>query len=253
MLFSIITPTYKRSDKLLRALQSVIAQTCSDWEMVIINDSPSDTLYQSFAASVSDPRVRYYTNDENRGVNYSRNRGLDSLSKDSEWVIFLDDDDYLTPDTLANFKNLIDTNPDKKWFVTNRVYANGNPITKFPKEDADYSYTKDYLILKKCKGDVTHCIATTLIGTQRFSKNIKQAEEWLFFYQIGLHEKMYYHNHNSTITDGYTELNFRKRTRREQLQILATLVREGSRLHLLYHPTFILYLKMRLLRLCLKA
>lgn len=257
MLFSIITPTHKSSEKLSRAIQSVLLQSYVDWEMIIINDSPYDKSYEQLTSSIKDPRIRYYLNSSNRGVNYTRNRGLDSLSKNSEWVIFLDDDDYLATDTLATLHDLIRLRADKKWFVTNRVYANGDPITKFPQPDTDYRYAKDYLLLKKCKGDVTHCIKTTLIDTLRFAKNIRQAEEWLFFYQVGLKEKMFYHDHNSTITDGYNPseegLNFRKRTRSEQLQTLRILVQEGYRLHVIYHPTFLFYLGMRFIRSFLRS
>jgi len=255
MKFSIITPTYKRNDKLARAVLSVLHQTHNDWEMIIINDSPDDMGYSSFEKTISNKRIVYLKNIKNEGVNYSRNRALDNVSQNSDWVIFLDDDDYLAPDALATFQNLTATHPDKKWFITNRAYTNRETLTKFPTLDATYSYALDYLITKRCKGDATHCIATALVKDIRFSKLIKQAEEWLFFYQIGLKSKIFYHDHNSTLTDGYNEtagLNFRKRARFEQLQTLIKLVSEGARLRLLYYPTYLTYLFMRLLRLIFK-
>lgn len=256
MKFSIITPTYKRRVLLDRAVQSVVSQSYTDWEMIIVNDSPDDFSYQAFTSSITDPRIQYYVNDTNRGVNYSRNRALDTLSKDSDWVIFLDDDDYLAPDALVTFSELATTHQDSKWFVTNRAYADGTLVTKYPKPETWYSYIKDVLILKRCKGDVTHCIKTSLLANIRYSKYIKQAEEWLFYYQIALHEKMFYHNHNSTLTDGYDKvsgLNFRKRTRSEQLETLRAFIKEGYELHLLHHPTFLIYLLMRFARLFLKV
>lgn len=254
MKFSIVTPTYKRSDMLIRAVKSVLDQTYADWELIIVNDSPDDTSYTDFEKNISDPRIIYLKNEQNAGVNYSRNRALDSISKDSNWVIFLDDDDYLAPDALETFSKLVDMHPCNKWFVTNRAYANGNPLTNFPKSDTEYSYAWDYLILRRCKGDATHCIETSLVKDVGFSKLIKQAEEWLFFYQVGLKSKMFYHDHNGTLTDGYNEsagLNFRKRSRESQLKTFFTLVREGYDLRLLYHPTFLIYLFMRIMRLFL--
>ena len=256
MKFSIITPTYKRADKLPRAIESVLKQSHADWEMIIVNDSPDDANYASFEKNISDPRVIYLKNEKNEGVNYSRNRALDSLSKDSDWVIFLDDDDYFTPDTLENFKMLISTHLKKHWFITNRAYKNGSSLTKFPKTDSEYAYIKDYLILKRGTGDVTHCIASSLLKNIRFPKQTKQAEEWLFFYQLGSRKKMFYHNHDSTLTDGYSEttgLNFRKDSPREQLKTLLGLIKEGHALHLSSHPTFILYLFMRFFRLGLQV
>lgn len=255
MKFSIITPTYRRIEKLTRAVESVLNQTHIDWEMIIVNDSPEDNRYTMFEKTISDKRIIYLKNEQNLGVNYSRNRALDNISKDSDWVIFLDDDDYLAPDALSNFRDLIEKRPDRKWFVTNRAYINGEAVTNFPKPDTDYSYAVDYLILRRCKGDATHCIETKLVSDIRFSQHIKQAEEWLFFYQIGLEERMFYQKHNSTLTDGYNEtsgLNFRKRTKSTQLKTLFSIVQEGYDIHLLYHPTFLIYLFMRFIRILIK-
>ena len=256
MKFSIITPTYKRSILLMRTIKSVVDQKYTNWEMIIVNDSPEDTSYQQFISSAKDGRVRYYVNDKNRGVNYSRNFAMDNVSSDSDWIIFLDDDDYLSPEALEELKDLILSKQNIKWFVTNRAYADGRLITKFPKNDNFYSYIWDSLILKKCKGDVTHCINTKLIKNIRYSKHIKQAEEWLFYYQISLKEKMYYSSLNTTLTDGYDEthgLNFRKRSRSQEYDNLKSFVKEGCDLKILHHVTFIIYLLMRLIRLIAKT
>ncbi len=254
MKFSIITPTFRRKEKLERAVASVLAQTYKDWEMIIINDSPTDTAYQLFAATIQDQRIRYYVNTDNRGVNYSRNRALSLLSADSRWVIFLDDDDYLAPDCLATFAKLIHQHSEQKWFVTNRALSNGTSLTTFPHDEHVYSYAWSYLLLKRCKGDATHCIESKLITTKKilFSQLVKQGEEWFFFYQLGLLSGMYYYDHNSTISDGYDAahgLNFRTRTLSEQIETLTKLFYEGVSKSLTYKATFSLYLLLRLIKL----
>jgi glycosyltransferase involved in cell wall biosynthesis len=252
MRFSIITPTYKRADKLVRAVQSVMSQTYTDWEMIIVNDSPNDISYQNFASSINDPRIHYHVNHTNRGVNFSRNFALDHVSADSKWVVFLDDDDYLSPDALQTFSELTLSHSNCNWFLTNRAYKDGTPTTLVKKSDHFYSYVRDYLLLRRIRGDATHIINTSCLHHTRFSSHIKQGEEWIFFYQLGLREKLFYHDHNSTITDGYDEqhgLNFRKRTRGERLEALSVLFYEGAKLNLAYRPTFLLYTLIRLLRL----
>ena len=253
MKFSIITPTHTRKSKLDRAVTSLLAQTYKDWEVIIVNDSPQDTSYNEFVSSINDPRIHYHSNVINKGVNYSRNYALDHVSADSTWVIFLDDDDYFSPDTLQTFHDLILINGDQKWFVTNRALKNGSSLTLFPHSDTVYNYAWSYLILKRLKGDATHCIETKLITHHsiRFSKYIKQAEEWFFFYQVGLLSKMYYHDHNSTITDGYhisSGLNFRKRTFKERYETLIKLFYEASIQKIIY-PSFIAYIFLRSIRL----
>ncbi len=256
MKFSIITPTHKRKEKLERAVASVLAQTYHDWEMIIVNDSPHDESYLPFSSSINDARIHYHKNDTNRGVNYSRNTALAKLSADSRWVLFLDDDDYLAPDTLATFANLIHTHSEAKWFVTNRAFKNGESVTKFPTDETFYSYAWKYLILKRCKGDATHCIETKLITQNqiRFSKYVKQGEEWFFFYQLGLHAKLFYHDHNSTITDGYdveSGLNFRKRSFTQKFETITTLMYEGLEKKILYRFSFFTYILLRYIKLCI--
>lgn len=255
MKFSIITPTYKRSNKLTRAVESVLSQTYADWEMVIVNDSPEDNKYLFFENWITDPRVIYLKNKQNSGVNFSRNYALDNISKDSDWAIFLDDDDYFSIDALETFNKLIKENLSQEWFVTNRTLTDGKKITSFPKTNISYSYIWEYLLLKRCRGDVTHVISSKSIQNIRFPKLTTQGEEWLFFYRLGLKERMFYYDHNSTFTEGYDKklgLNFRERTWREQFFTIRNLVIEGYGLQLMRHPTFFIYILIRLLRIAFK-
>lgn len=252
MKFSIITPTYKRADMLSRAVASALNQTYTDWEMTIVNDSPEDESYAAFEKTLTDPRITYLKNDQNMGVNYSRNFALENLSSNSSFIIFLDDDDWLAKDAMENFANLNKERPNENWFVTNRVLKSGGPLTSAPKNNSNYSYAWSYLILKRIQGDATHCIRTNVLKDIQFLKSIKQGEEWFFFYQIGLKNKIFYNNYASTITDGYNRvygLNFRERTRIVQFKTLLLIIHEGYNLNLLLHPTFLIYLFMRLLRL----
>lgn len=253
MKFSIITPTFRRKELLVRAVTSLLVQTYKDWEMIIVNDSPTDLSYKEFASSINDRRIHYHQNITNKGVNYSRNLAITKVSSDSKWIIFLDDDDYFSPDALKTFSDLTLLHHDIKWFMTNRAVVDGTPLTISPKDDISYSYAWSYLISKRIKGDATHCIETKLI-TQlqaRFSKYIKQGEEWFFFYQIGLHTKLFYHDHNSTISGGYDTvggLNFRTRSFREKYETLAQLFYEAGVKKIL-KPSLLVYLALRFVKL----
>jgi glycosyltransferase involved in cell wall biosynthesis len=252
MKFSIVTPTYKRPERLIRAVSSLQQQTYKNWEMVIINDSPFEKGYSSFETSINDPRIRYYKNEKNEGVNFSRNRALELLSSDSRYVIFLDDDDYLAPDTLQFFNENITINSSIRWLMTNRCLKTGESITKSALSQHEYSYAWSYLILKKIKGDATHCIETKLINQHhiRFSKYVKQAEEWFFFYQLGLHTKILYLDHNSTISDGYDHtsgLNFRRRVFSNEISSLFRITAEGHSKKAVT-ASFIFYIFLRLIK-----
>jgi glycosyltransferase involved in cell wall biosynthesis len=251
MKFSILTPTHQREALLTRATGSLLAQEHTDWEMIIINDSP-ESDYSTFEQAIIDPRITYQKNERNVGVNASRNKALSLVSPDADFIILLDDDDYLAPHALQELSTLILNKPKIDWFVTNRAYESGKSLTYFPKNNTLYSYMWSYLIFKRGKGDATHTISTKLINKAHasFSHTVKQGEEWFFFYQIGLLSTMLYTDHNSTISDGYDDahgLNFRKRTKKEYYTTLFNLARESVE-RKQASPLFFIYIFFRIIK-----
>lgn len=83
-------------------------------------------------------------------MNFSRNRAIDWVMKNQNqdfenYIIFLDDDDFLSENTLAEMAQNIEKNP-QKWIVTERVYKNGNSIIKAKDGEGKYNYVKDFLL-----------------------------------------------------------------------------------------------------------
>ncbi len=249
MKFSIITPTYKRPELLKRAVDSLLNQSHQDWEMIVVNDDPNTTL-----PFFDDKRVHVYTNEQNSGVNATRNKALSLIAEDSDRFIFLDDDDYLTTDALLVLSQIIKRHPQEKWIVTNRSYENEKTITKAPEDETHYNYTKDYLVLKRFRGDATHCIDVRLAQKITFPTKIKNGDEWLFFYILGRKTPMFYKNVTTTLSEGYTAegLNYRPRSTQNQLQTLKKIYMEGKESGISWHPFFLFYLAMRFIRAFIK-
>ena len=259
MKFYIITPTYKRIDDLLKAIKSVINQTYIDWQMIIVNDSPSDTTYKNKESEIKkDNRITYLINSENKGVNFSRNRAIDTIEKkatSNDWVIFLDDDDTLEKEALETLVKINKENPDEKWILTNRASYDGVSFTKISKTNKHYHYILDFLLIKKLKGDATHCINAEIIKNIRFPKLVKQGEEWLFYYELALKINMFFYvNHNCTLSNGYSPdgLNFRKRTKKERFLTLLQLTKESYKRKIIWHPTLLIYLLIRFVLILFK-
>ncbi len=95
---SIIIPTYNRSRFLRLAVQSVLAQTFTDFEIVIVDDASQDDT-RGAVASLRDPRIRYIRHDRNRRISGTRNTGITNST--GEYIAFLDDDDEWLPSKLA--------------------------------------------------------------------------------------------------------------------------------------------------------
>jgi teichuronic acid biosynthesis glycosyltransferase TuaG len=100
VLISVIMPNYNGSKYLSQAIESVINQSFVELELIIVDDCSTDdsvNILQSYA--LKDPRIFLYLNDTNRGVAYSRNRGI-SLST-GRYIAFLDSDDFWLPHKLS--------------------------------------------------------------------------------------------------------------------------------------------------------
>lgn len=91
-LVSVIMPTYNRSSTILRAVESVIKQTYSNWELYIVDDAGNDDTFKViFEHYHNDSRIHYLRNSENKGPAFSRNVGIKHSSGD--YYAFLDSDD----------------------------------------------------------------------------------------------------------------------------------------------------------------
>ena len=106
---SIIIATYNRAALLPRAIKSVLAQTFTDYELIIVDDCSSDDTWE-IVGDFTDPRIRVFRHETNRGAAATRNTGIARAR--GEYITFLDDDDECTPNRLADQVSVLDTNPD---------------------------------------------------------------------------------------------------------------------------------------------
>jgi len=107
--FSVVVPTYNRSEVMRRSVASVLGQTYTDFEIIVADDGSTDhtnSVVQSFA----DNRIRYLWLPNSGGPAKPRNVGIDEA--DSEWVCFLDSDDLWYPTKLEVVDQALALNPD---------------------------------------------------------------------------------------------------------------------------------------------
>ena len=106
-LFSVIVPAYNSAAFIRTCVDSVLSQTCSDVELILVDDgSRDDTLSICQAYAAKDGRIRVI-HKENGGHTSARNAGLQVAC--GEYVVFLDSDDWLSADTLARCREEITT------------------------------------------------------------------------------------------------------------------------------------------------
>ena len=90
-LVSIIMPSYNTAQYISETIQSVLRQTYTNWELIIIDDCSNDDTDNVVKKYLSDNRIRYIQNERNSGAAVSRNRALREAK--GKWIAFLDSDD----------------------------------------------------------------------------------------------------------------------------------------------------------------
>lgn len=103
-MISVVIPTYNRAKFLPRAIESVLAQTFTDWELIIADDGSTDNTEDVLQAYLKDSRIRYIKNP-NRGATFARNLGASKA--EGGYLTFLDSDDEAHPDWLETFHDEI--------------------------------------------------------------------------------------------------------------------------------------------------
>lgn len=97
-LVSIIMPSYNTGQYISKSIQSVLNQTYTDWELIIVDDYSTDDTDKIVSEYLKDDRIFYIKNDTNSGAAVSRNRALREAK--GKWIAFLDSDDLWEPDKL---------------------------------------------------------------------------------------------------------------------------------------------------------
>jgi glycosyltransferase involved in cell wall biosynthesis len=144
---SVVISFYNGADFIRETLASVVAQTLTDWELVLVDDGSTDessAIAQDFARS--DGRARYVTHPgrANRGLANSRVLGSDCAS--GEYLLFLDHDDIIDRDALQRLSALLDEHPTAgAVFAATRFWA-WNPSGQSRKRIQSYRPLRTGLI-----------------------------------------------------------------------------------------------------------
>lgn len=168
-MISIVTPCYNSGDSIRETIESVLAQTYTDWEMLIIDDCSKDgssDIIQQYAAA--DPRIKYICTDSPSGSpTLPRNIGIEHAR--GEYIAFLDSDDLWMPTKLEHQLPLL--NEDNVAIV----YANYEKMDEQGNRSGRYIIAPPSVTYRQLlKGNVMGCLTVmydvSKVGQVRFKK-----------------------------------------------------------------------------------
>lgn len=175
-LVSVVIPTYNRRAYAQLAVESVLAQSYQNHEVIVIDNGSTDGTDQVLAAY--EDRVRYVRLGSNRGVSVARNVGIEASRGD--WVAFLDPDDLWLLDGLARMVACANREPDAGLVAAGWSYIDeaGNPlplIAGLPKPSLEVESLLLSTPLQVSSVMVKHTWLGTVGG---FDEELEQIEEW---------------------------------------------------------------------------
>lgn len=109
-MISIIVPIYNKQNTIKRCIDSICAQSYTDWELLLIDDGSIDNSSKIIQPYLTDTRIHYHYKT-NGGVSSARNLGI-KLAQ-GEWVIYIDADDYFLTDALQTLLEKVSKNETK--------------------------------------------------------------------------------------------------------------------------------------------
>ncbi len=187
--FSIIIPLFNKENFIENTLESVLKQSFSDFEVLIINDGSTDTSEEK-ALAFKDERIKYYLK-ENGGVSSARNFGIEKAQ--SEYITFIDADDFWYPNFLEEMNNAIGRFPELKVFsaaieveTSKKVIPSSYSIMKtgdFEIVNYFQASSKESVIWTSCA--VFHKTIFEITGV--FDPKIQISEDTDLWIRIGIH------------------------------------------------------------------
>lgn len=195
--FSIVIPTYNRAHLIVPTLQSILNQSFTDFEVLIVDDGSTDDTEDVIETAFSNhPKIKYIRKkNEERSI--ARNAGF--LLAAGEYVVFFDSDDLLLPHYLRTLDEAIEQYPDCNFFATKyQIDSDGNISTNEIVSLSSGFY--DYRLL--LKGNVFGtmvCAKRQNPNFQFFPPQFSMCEDWIFN-MINLYQDKIYLIDNIAIT-----------------------------------------------------
>lgn len=192
---SVLFPTYNTKEEHLReAMESVLSQTFSDFEFIIVDDCSPDANVEKVVKSYDDARIRFYRNERNLGISQTRNRLIDLAS--GEYLAVMDHDDVSLPERFEKEAAYLDAHPDVGVAACRAEKFPGGGLMQNPENDKDIKIALVY----GCAITHSACMIRKSVLTDnniRYEEEYSPSEDYALY--IRLMSKTKFHNLPETL------------------------------------------------------
>ena len=202
MRFSVIIPLYNKAPYVAKTIRSVLAQTCSDYELIVVDDGSKDNSAEIASQELEGCENCRILRQENAGVSEARNNAV--IESRGEYLCFLDADDWWAPTFLEEMSNLIDEFPVAGIYGTNYTIMNESKRkTRVASVGVEESFVKGYINYCQVYAKTMYMpLWTGAVSMPRsvfnemggFPKGIKLGEDFLLWIRIALKYKVVFLN-----------------------------------------------------------
>jgi len=179
--FSIIIPTYNRQNLLADTINSIIAQTVTDWECIVVDDGSTDNTRKLVEEiQKADSRIKYvYQNNAERSA--ARNNGVNNST--GEYICFLDSDDHFVPNHLQQLKDFICSQKEKVCMVINQSLVVSNE-GEFPTTLSQPTTNPVEFLYLNPVSPSRVCIHSSILKQMKFDEDIVVVEDVVLWMRI---------------------------------------------------------------------
>lgn len=210
---SIIMPLYNTEDFVGQAVQSILSQSYTDYEFIIVNDASTDRSLE-VVNSFSDKRIKILTNDQNMGIVFSRNKGLkESVGR---YVAPFDSDDIALPDKFKKQIKFLRNNPEYGMLGSwvKMIDKNGNLLKKRWGLKASPEQIPAQLLFRNYFAQLSVVMRREAIPIGGYVEGFNMAEDYRMWIEVAKNYKVwnypeylaYYRINSGSVTDVNTEM-----------------------------------------------
>ena len=189
---SVVVPVYKVEEYITHTMQSLLNQTCRDFELILVDDGTPDRSVEVAEAVLEKSDIAYCVlRQENSGLGAARNTGFSAAK--GTWVFFLDSDDVIQPDTFETLLNLTETHQNADMVYSRFQYVYDDVFKPSEQVDVAEAYNRNQMLQGFLVREKVILVPGTLYRRSFLEENniyhtgIRWSEDQLFMWNVLSH------------------------------------------------------------------